>query len=203
MRIAIAFGLFFGIVLVGCGGSSPNGSHDGGADNSTNPFGLDGGVGMADGGSPPDLPQNDFYPPRPSPIAEENMRPGSTGWRLTLPSTGLEEYLDAYGVLPGATVHVHAGAASATQATWELWRLGYYGGTRGRLVASGGPVSVPTSTPAQIDSTTGMITAGWPATFAITVPADAPTGYYLVKLGSSQAQTYAPLIVREATPGAP
>ena len=203
MRIAIAFAAFFGIVLVGCGGSSPDGSHDGGDDNWTNPFDLDGGVGMADGGSTPDLPQNDFYPPRPSPIAEENMRAGSTGWQLTLPSTGLEEYLDAYGVLPGAAVHVHAGAASATQATWELWRLGYYGGARGRLVASGGPVSVPTSTAAQIDSTTGMITAGWPATFAITVPDDAPTGYYLVKLSSAQAQTYAPLIVREAKPGAP
>ena len=205
MRNAIAFGVFFGIVIVGCKAPSPDdarGGSDGGSP--TNPFGLDGGVGaMPDAASPPDLPQNNYFPPRPSPIAAENLRPGSTGWQLTLPSAGLEAYLDAYGVLPGATVSVHAGAASATQATWELWRLGYYGGARGRLIASGGPVSVPASTPAQIDPTTGMVSAGWPATFAITVPDDAPTGYYLVKLSTSAAQTYAPLIVREATPGAP
>jgi len=35
------------------------------------------------------------------------------------------------------------------------------------------------------------------------VPTDAPTGYYLVKLSTASAQTYAPLVVREAMPGAP
>ena len=54
----------------------------------------------------------------------------------------------------------------------------------------------------QLDPTTGMVSAGWPPTFAVTVPDDAPTGYYLVKLSTAQAQTYAPLIVREAEAGA-
>jgi hypothetical protein len=192
------------VALAGCSAppAGSNGNGDGGSND--DPYALDGGVGsMPDGSSVPDLPDNDFFPPRPSPIAAENQRPGSSGWQLTLPSSGLEAYLDAYGVLPGATVHVHAAGAAASTATWELWRLGYYGGARGRLVASGGPVAVPAATPPQIDPTTGMITAGWPATFAVTVPDDAVTGYYLVKLSTSQAQTYAPLIVREATPGAP
>ena len=205
MRTVVAFGAIFCIVLAGCDDATVNDDRDGGGGDggAIDPFKIDGGVPTGDGGSVPDLPQGNFYPPRPSPIAAENMKPGSTGWQLTLPSAGLGAYLDQYGVLPGATVNVHAGATKACPATWELWRLGYYGGTRGRLVASGGPLTVPTAGQEQIDPTTGMITAGWPTTFAITVPADATTGYYLVKLSTSQAQTYAPLVVREATPGAP
>lgn len=202
MRTSLAFAASVVFGLVGCSAPPPHASADGGDGGRADPLGLDGGVGgISDGGA--DLPQGDFFPPRPSPIAAENQRPGSDGWQLTLPSTGLEAYLDAYGVLPGATVHVHAGAAGATSATWQLWRLGYYGGARGRLVASGGPVDIPTATDPKIDPSTGMITAGWPAACAITVPADAPTGYYLVKLSTAQAQTYAPLVVRETTPGAP
>jgi sugar lactone lactonase YvrE len=188
--------------LVGCN-APPNGtghpSNDGAA---SNPFGLDGGVPTGDGGSE-DLPPGQWFPPRPSPIAAENQKPGSSGWRLTLPSTGLNAYADAIGVAPGATVSVHAAATSADTATWELWRLGYYGGARGRLITSGGPVAIPAATPAIMDPSTGMVTAGWPATFDVAVPGDAPTGYYLIKLSTAQAQTYAPLVVREAEAGAP
>jgi hypothetical protein len=191
-------------LTIGCASSPSNNvpvTSDGA---SSDPSALDGGVrGDNDGGATPDLPDGGVFPPRPSPIAAENERAGSSGWQLQLPSAGLNAYADASGVLPGATVNVHAAASSAGTATWELWRLGYYGGARGRLVASGGPVSVPAATPPQLDSSTGMVTAGWPSAFALTVPNDAPTGYYLIKLSTSHAQTYAPLIVREAQPGAP
>lgn len=69
--------------------------------------------------------------------------------------------------------------------------------------ASSGPIAVPQSTAPLLDPATGMVTAGWPAACSIAIPANAPTGYYLVKLSTAQAQTYAPLIVREAQPAAP
>lgn len=149
------------------------------------------------------LPANAFFPTRASPIVQENQLPGWTGWQLAMPSGGLAAYADATSALPGAMVNVHAAAGAPMSARWELLRLGYYAGARGRLVASGGPVSVPAATPPLLDSSTGMVTAGWPATFALPIPADAPTGYYLIKLCTADAQTYAPLIVREAQPGAP
>lgn len=202
MRNAVLLGASILTLLVGCT-ATPNGNGHASNDGApSDPFGLDGGVMGGDGGSD-DLPPGQTFPPRPSPIAAENQKPGSTGWKLTLPSAGLAAYADAIGVAPGATVNVHAGATAADTATWELWRLGYYGGARGRLIDSGGPVAIPAQTPATMDPATGMITAGWPAAFSVTVPGDAPTGYYLIKLTTSSAQTYAPLIVREAVAGAP
>ena len=40
---------------------------------------------------------------------------------------------------PGDPVAIHAAAPTAKSATWELWRLGYYGGKGGRHMLKLGP----------------------------------------------------------------
>lgn len=140
---------------------------------------------------------------RPSPIAAENQLPGSTGWKLTRTSHGLWAYADAASYLPGDLVGIQAAATTATAATWQLWRMGYYGGTRGRKILDGGPFSVPVASAATIDLTTGGVSAGWATSLSFTIPSDAVTGVYVVRIATSEAQTYAILVVREATPGAP
>jgi hypothetical protein len=77
---------------------------------------------------------------------------------------------------------VFAGAPAATTGRWELWRVGHYGGTGGRLVASGGPIALPAATPEVLDPTTGAVRAGWSPTFEIDIPSNAITGVYLVKV---------------------
>jgi N,N-dimethylformamidase beta subunit-like, C-terminal/NHL repeat len=156
--------------------------------------------GASDGGGDDGPTQ---LPPRPSPIAAENQQAGDPGWRLTAPTAGLAAYTDHQSYAPGDVATIHAAAPAATTATWELWRLGYYGGAGGRLVAQGGPVAVPRAAPAVMDPTTGAVSAPWPPTFTVALDPAAVTGVYVVKLVAPAAQTYALVVVREAAPGAP
>ena len=142
-------------------------------------------------------------PPRASPIAVENRLPGGTGWKIPSSTGEVAAYADRASYVAGETIAVHAAAQHAEPVTWELWRLGYYGGKGGRRVASGGPVPLLAMTPAVFDSSTGMVSANWPAAFSIALPPDAVTGMYFVKISSPTDATYAPLIVREAAPIAP
>ncbi len=156
------------------------------------------GDGGTDGGGGPGT-----ISARHSPIADENRLPGSDGWRLEVPEDRIAAYADRTSALPGETVAIHAGAASAVAATWELWRLGYYGGALGRKIVAGGPVKVPAWTAAKLDPATGAVSAGWPAVFSVPVPKEAVTGAYLVKISSALGQTWATFVVRESVRGAP
>ncbi len=161
--------------------------------------------GQSAGGDPADAgppAQDGRLPLRQSPTAAENQLSGSREWRLEAHSTQIAAYANRTSALAGETVNIHAGAAAATTASWQLWRLGYYGGALGRKLAEGGPVAVPLWTPAKLDAATGAVSAGWPATFAIQVPEQALTGVYLVKISSSLGQTYATFVVREPSPAA-
>jgi N,N-dimethylformamidase beta subunit-like protein/NHL repeat-containing protein len=152
-------------------------------------------------GSTPDA---GFFPARESPIEAENRRDGSTGWKLTRSTRGVWAYVDAASYAPGEKVGVRVAATVATTATWELWRMGWYGGARGRKVLEGGAFAVPVAAAARMDVGTGGVSAGWDTALSFDVPDDAVTGVYLVKITTAApAQTYALLVVREATPGAP
>lgn len=175
----------------GTGSGGPDGGTQGG-----NP-GADGGSGGGTGGD-----HSGVYPVRPSPIAAENTHPGSTNWALTSGSRSIGAYVDAVSYSPGDTVTVFAASDSGGTANWELWRLGYYDGNGGRMLLSGSGVPVKSGQTNTLDPDTGMVRAGWPASFHFTLPADAPTGVYVVKLTSGSAQTYATFVVREATPAA-
>jgi hypothetical protein len=154
--------------------------------------------GAADGGA------RKFFPLRHSPILDENEKPGDGGWRLRRHTLDISAYTDRTSYLGGETVEVRAGAAGSTTATWELWRLGYYGGGGGRKLLDGGPVTVPVRTPGILDPATGAVSAAWPTTFRVRLPPDAVTGAFVIRLSSEAlGETYAFFVVRERVPGAP
>src|SRR6266436_9053263 len=126
---------------------------------------------------PPDPVDAGVLPLRHSPILDENQRPGGSGWRLGNPSTQLAAFADRTSALPGEQVSIRAGAAVATDVTWVLWRLGYYGGAGGRRLASGGPVKVAVWANSVFDPTTGSVSAPWPVAFAVAVPAGGTSLY--------------------------
>ena len=200
------------LAFCACGGSSPIATPgapageqlhgDGGVVSGTGsgwtPDGGDGSVtgsGRPDGGDP-DL-DGELLPLRHSPIADENRLRGSEGWKLDAPSDQIAAYADRTSTFPGDSVVIHAGASIPAVASWQLWRLGYYGGAGGRKLAEGGPGQVPLWTSAILDSVTGAASASWPATFIVSVPPQAVTGAYLVKISSPLGQTYATFVVRE------
>jgi hypothetical protein len=139
---------------------------------------------------------------RRSPIADENLQQGSGGWVLSAHSPKLGAFTDRTSYLPGDVVSIHAGAETASSASYEVWRLGYYDGAGGRKILAGGPVTIPLWQPTVLDPATGAVRAPWPTAFRFSVPSSAVTGVYLVRISAPAGQTFAMFVVREAVAGA-
>jgi hypothetical protein len=122
----------------------------------------------------------------PNPIRAENALPGSTGWSgMQAPAHAIEGYTSAVSVLPGDRLELHVSTAPAERYRVEIYRLGWYAGLGGRLVAclpacSGDEQGVARPVPAAAPD--GYLDAGWPVTDSMTVPAGWVSGYYLAAL---------------------
>jgi hypothetical protein len=126
--------------------------------------------------------------PRINPIQLENSRPGSAGWRVPkAPEHAIEGYASEVSVGPGESLDLHVSTAPAAGYRVELYRLGWYGGLGGRLVACL-PSSCSDAEPGQAqpvqppDPGTGFLDAGWTVTDAIRVHSSWVSGYYLAVL---------------------
>ena len=124
-------------------------------------------------------------------IQVENAKPGDTRWRLAVdPATraapsAIDGYAGEVSVAPGARLHLHV--RSSDRYRVEIDRLGWYGGSGGRLIACLPSCStdrrpLPQPDPAAPDPQTGIVRAGWTVTDTFTVPADAVSGYYMAEM---------------------
>lgn len=150
---------------------------------------------------PPVAPQPSAS--RDSTVAEENRRIGSRGWDLRgaggTPTAEL--FVDAASVAPGDVLNLHL--RSATQSTIEWYRLGWYGGSGGRLVRIDRSVAPSAAGPAIIDPVSGRTEAPDPVAVSVTIPTDWPSGLYLaVARPQAGAPARTPFSVRNA-PGGP
>ena len=140
-------------------------------------------------------------------IARENALPGTGAWQIGTPSQNgqIVAYSNRESYPAGSDVSISVSANPAGQFTWRVFRMGGYGGMGGRLYGQGGPVFAPTQASPSFDPTTGLVRAGWPATFSFsTKNSDGSpwlTGVYVVLLTKSDGlQTYAIFILRDDTP---
>lgn len=139
-------------------------------------------------------------------IARENALPGTGAWQIGTPSQSgqIVAYTNRESYPAGSDVGISVSANPAGQFTWRVFRMGGYGGMGGRLYGEGGPVFAPTQASPSFDPTTGLVRAGWPATFSFsTRNSDGSpwlTGVYVVLLTKSDGwQTYAIFILRDDT----
>lgn len=134
----------------------------------------------------------------PNPIAAENALPGDGGWQLRQRASPgrLEGYASASSVNHGEAIDVHLRADAARTVGWRLYRMGWYGGAGGRLVAAGGPVSVgPQPTPAP--TATGLIECRWPVSFTVQTEPGWTSGVYVAAITRDDGpQTYVVFVVR-------
>jgi hypothetical protein len=142
-----------------------------------------------------------------NPIQSENAHPGTTAWQLPagVPSTNIEGYASQVSVRPGDLLQLHVSTTPAASYHVEIYRLGWYHGSGGRLIECvpvcagsepGASQPVPQPAPG-----TGYLDAGWPVTDTITIGSGWTTGYYLAKLvlasgPQSGGASYVPFIIR-------
>jgi hypothetical protein len=121
-----------------------------------------------------------------NPIQTENTQAGTTAWYVPqAPPPAVEGYVSELSVLPGQTLRLHVSTEPAARYRVEVYRLGWYGGLGGRLIACApGCASdeLGASRTAPSPDGNGEVAAGWPVTDELLIPADAVSGYYVANL---------------------
>ncbi|MES2352821.1 MAG: DUF4082 domain-containing protein [Pseudomonadota bacterium] len=152
------------------------------------------------GVSPPPVGDN--------PIVTENQRVGTTQWQLTNPVTPsnpeIEGYASATSVNAGSSIAFKISLANAGQYSMDIYRLGYYNGSGGRLVQSIGALSgIKQAACLVTDATTHLIECKWSTSYTLGTGGDWMSGLYVAKLTHSVSgkQTYIWFVVRNDSSG--
>lgn len=144
-------------------------------------------------------------------IAEENARPGSTDWQLTYVKFDakakyrqslIEGYCTRMSVKAGEKLGFCVSVDPASPFTIDVYRMGYYGGTGGRLMKTLGPFEgKPQPTPPVGEHR--LRECKWEACTTIEVPKEWPSGVYLGKLSAKnhRYQSYVIFIVADEQGG--
>jgi hypothetical protein len=137
----------------------------------------------------------------------ENIRPGTTSWYIPKPSQGrIAAFAGAPSYLSGQTVHLFVDSRGQPF-RYRVFRLGWYRGESGRLLASGHVARNPQQQRPRVfdDRPRGakLFVPGWRASLALPVRASWPSGFYLVRLDleAGRGSSYASFVVRDAQPG--
>lgn len=141
-------------------------------------------------------------------IGRENMQPGTTDWQIPnghVATTQIQAYVSARSVAPGQALTFYVSTQRAgTRYRLAVYRLGWYQGTGARLMAevpslTGQAQGYYDDNNAKLvnchncysDPQTGLVEARWQKSYQLTIPADWPSGVYLVKCSDVQGyQTY-------------
>lgn len=148
-----------------------------------------------------------FTKPRSQVIMKENARPGTRDWLLTNPRIDpvtkyrcpwIEGYGSHASLEAGQKIQFHVSTNPVSSFNLEIYRLGWYGGDGGRLVAKLGPFEGAV----QPDPPVGekrLRNCQWTVSASWKVPADSVSGVYLGKLTAAKdgVQSYVIFIVRD------
>src|SRR5437667_8463405 len=87
-------------------------------------------------------------------------------------------------------------------ASWALFRLGWYGGAGARpILGSTQPLSLGDQPACPPDPATGLVRCSWTPTFTVSVPPDAVSGLYVVRIVRDDAfGALIPLVVKDERP---
>jgi hypothetical protein len=140
-----------------------------------------------------------------SPVQAENLQQGSLRWGMKpAPAGAIQGYASEVSVQGGDRLELHVSTGSPARYRVEIYRLGWYGGLGGRLMAClpadcSSEQGQRQATPAP--AADGYLDAGWPVTDRLTVPPQWVSGYYLAVLRlesgpDSGAGGWVPFVVR-------
>ena len=143
-------------------------------------------------------------------IREENAKPGTLDWQLTYVKFDgkakyrqslIEGYATRTSVAAGDKLELCVSTAPASPFTIDIYRLGYYQGTGGRLVKSIGPFEGKTQ-PTPPVGEMRLRECQWEPSVSLEVPRDWVSGVYLAKLSATKHryQSYIVFIVKDDRP---
>ncbi len=134
--------------------------------------------------------------------AVENQQTGAEDWWIPYPQWSInheiEAYTDQLSYAAGAVVNVRLSTAtSGDGVSWRLLRTGWYGGRGARDIASGRAVGYPQPLP--LPGASDVVRAAWNTTFSFTLPTDAVSGIYVLRLDSrtTNKSFFVTFVVRE------
>ncbi|MCF2529541.1 N,N-dimethylformamidase beta subunit family domain-containing protein [Yinghuangia soli] len=131
-------------------------------------------------------------------VAAENARPGTDAWKTGLrldPARSIEGYADRIAVRPGEEFRLFV-STTAPGFTATAYRMGWYGGAKGREVWKSARVPGAKQPAPVVDAGVNTVHADWKPSLAVST-ADWPEGSYLLLLASDAGfSTYVPVTVR-------
>ena len=142
----------------------------------------------------------------PNPIVVENQQPGTSDWQMGRPGfqlsndvTGqIKGYASATSVNKGGAIAFHVSVNPAQHFTADIFRMGWYGGLRGRFMTRLGPIPGTKQRTCTPNTTTGIIDCAWSPSYTLTVPTTWTSGVYLAQLTNAQNyQSYMTFVVRD------
>lgn len=139
-----------------------------------------------------------------NPVVLENRQPGTTAWKIPWPGMTVagdaagqvKGYASATSVDVGGSIDLKVSTALPTTTTWNVYRLGWYGGQGGRQLAQGSGATGP-GDPCPMNPTTGELACSWPSLTRLAIPATWTSGVYLVVLTAGAYQSYVTFTVRD------
>ena len=136
----------------------------------------------------------------------ENREPGSDAWQFWRyglqpadDATGqIKGYASATSVDHGGTITVHVSVNPPQPYTIDVYRLGWYGGKGGRLLASVGPLEGVRQPDCPLDAVTGLISCEWSPSHTLQVPLEWVSGIYLGLLRNQRGfASFTTFVVRD------
>ena len=132
-------------------------------------------------------------------LIAENARPGTLDWvcNHAQPNHALEGYASQVSAVAGDDVALFVNTtAQAVQV--QAYRMGYYQGLGGRLVAQSDMVAAGQQAAPVVTPGVGIVTCPWSPTMTISITEEWPPGCYLLKLvGNGGQEQFVPLTVRD------
>jgi hypothetical protein len=150
--------------------------------------------------------QNASAADQPNPIVVENQQQGTNTWQLgrtgfsiSDDATGqIKGYASSTSVNKGGQITFHVSVNPAQNFSADIYRVGWYGGLGGRLMAQLGPIAGTKQHTCSPDSATGVVDCAWSPTVNYTVPNTWTSGVYLVVLtNAANYQSYITFVVRD------
>lgn len=158
-------------------------------------------AGSHDGSTPRTEPEGNAagHPSAsPSVVQAENSRRGNGDWAITKAGQpqAIEGWADRVSVLPGEQFGLHV-STTAPGFKVSAYRMGWYDGTRARLVWKSDRIAGSKQKPFDVDQKTRMVRTDWTRTATVDTK-DWPEGSYLLRLDADggAGQRYVPITVR-------